>query len=324
MLDTNSTGMRNLSNALREQDDSSLFDRCTVGSHRCRQPAINAHAIPRSALKLIARNNKIYATNANPPATPIEFFHQDPLTERSLEQFCVGKWTCRHHDQVFDPIDSRDIDLRDRRNLFLIVYRATSRLTQFALRAVGRVVSTMIDPGTPIPEGIGASDVEHLRRVAIKSTPAVARLFGIKVSLDALLERSAYDRLDYRVVAWETRPAMAGLGIQWNKDNPVWMVVLPQTHRQVFISACFEGSEASHPIDEDPEGRTYTLADVDDEMTKLINTKVLESAVDLAIHPIVYEGLEDHRALRLQTYLGARSISPRTDVLDLPNLLRRE
>ena len=323
MLNTDSTAMRNLSKALREQDDSGSFDRCTVGSYRCHEPPIKAHAIPRSALKLTARSNKVYATNANPPATPIEFFHQDPLSERSIEQFSAGKWTCRHHDRMFDPIDSRDIDVRDRRNLFLIVYRTTLRLTQFALRAVGRVVSTMIDPGTPIPEGIGVSDVEHMTRFAIESTPAVASLLLAKVRLDTFLRTNEYHRLDYRVVAWETRPAMASLGIQWDNGNPVWVVVLPQTHRQVFISARFEGFGAAHPIDGSPEGKIHRSGDVDDEWTKRINISVLKSAADLAIHPAVYEGLEDHQALRLQAYLGSRSISPPTDVLDLPNLLRR-
>ena len=254
MLNIDRVGMRNLNKALSEQDEAGSFDRCSVGSERCKQPPIKAHAVPRSALKLIAQSNKVYATNANPPQNPLAFYNQDPLSERSIEQFSVGKWACGHHDQIFNPIDSNNIDLHLKSNLFLIIYRITLRATQLALRTVGRIAIPMLDPAVPTPKGISEDGAEELRQFAFNATPAVARLFSIKAAMDRFWRNKDYHRLDYRVITWKTKPVMAGAGIIWNDGPPGrltwsgntaclpgWLIILPQKYGQAIITACPKG-----------------------------------------------------------------------------------
>ena len=246
--------MKNLNKTLSEQDETGSFDRCSVGSEGCKQPPIKAHAVPRSALKLIAQSNKVYATNVNPPQNPLAFYNQDPLSERSIEQFSVGKWACGHHDQIFNPIDSNNIDLHLKSNLFLIVYRLTLRATQLALRTVGRL-SPMLDPTIPTPKGISEDEAEKLRQYVTDTTPIVAHLFFIKVSMDKFWKNKEYHRLDYRVITWKTKPVMAGAGIIWNDGPPgkltwsgntaclpSWLIILPQKYGQAIILPVLKAS----------------------------------------------------------------------------------
>ena len=69
MLNIDRVGMPNLNKALREQVKARAFDRCSVGTPpNVSGNPIKAHAVPQSVLgRLIARNNKVYANNPNPP-----------------------------------------------------------------------------------------------------------------------------------------------------------------------------------------------------------------------------------------------------------------
>lgn len=334
MLNIDRVGMKNLNKTLSEQDETGSFDRCSVGSEGCKQPPIKAHAVPRSALKLIAQSNKVYATNANPPQNPLAFYNQDPLSERSIEQFSVGKWACGHHDQIFNPIDSNNIDLHLKSNLFLIVYRLTLRATQLALRTVGRL-SPMLDPTIPTPKGISEDEAEKLRQYVTDTTPIVAHLFFIKVSMDKFWKNKEYHRLDYRVITWKTKPVMAGAGIIWNDGPPgkltwsgntaclpSWLIILPQKYGQAIITACPKGfSKYANEINGITEGKGYRATDIDDDWTSRINIKILQSINDLAIAPDVFQALTEQQALALQSYLATRTISTPDD-WQLPNLLK--
>ncbi len=335
MLNIDRVGMKSLSKTLSEQDEARSFDRCSVGGARCQQSPIKAHAVPRSALKLIARSNKVYATNADPPQNPLAFINQDPLSERSIEKFSVGKWACGHHDRIFNPIDSNSINLRLKRNLFLIVYRTTLRVTQLALRTVGRIAFPMVNPSVPIPKGISEDYAEELRQFVINSTPVVAHLFRIKAAMDRFWRNREYYRLDYRVITWETEPVMAGAGILWNDGPPGksawsgsaaqlpgWLVILPQKYGQAIITACPDGfSEYAHEINGVTEGKGYRATGIDDDWTRRINITALKFVSDLAIQPDVFQSLTDQQALELQSYLASRTISTPDD-WQLPNLLK--
>ena len=334
-LNIDREGMKNLNRALREQDEARSFDRCSVGGEGCQQPAIKAHAVPRSALKLIAQRNKVYATNANPPQNPLAFINQDPLSERSIEQFTVGKWACRNHDLIFNSIDSNSINLRCTRNLFLIVYRTTLRAAQLALRTVGRIAVPMVDPVVPTPKGISEDDAEKLRQFAIVGTFVVAHLFRIKAAMDRFWRKKEYHRLDYRVTTWETKPVMAGAGILWNDGPPGklawsgsaarlpgWLVILPQKYGQAIITACPDGfSEYAHEINGVTEGKGFRATGIENDWTSRINITALKFVSDLAIQPDVFQSLTDKQTLELQSYLASRTISTPDD-WQLPNLLK--
>lgn len=334
MLNIDRVGMKNLNKALSEQVKARAFDRCSVGGERCEQPPIKAHAVPQSVLKLIARNNKVYANNPNPPQNPVAFINQDPLSERSIKQFSVGRWACGDHDRIFNSIDSRSIDLRCTRNLFLILYRITLRSTQLALRTVGKVVFPMLDPETPTPEGISEDVAEQMKQFVRESTLTVMRLFGIKVKMDRFWRNKEYHKLDYRIVTWETEPVVAGAGIVWSDGPPgkfawsgsatqlpCWLVILPQEYGQALITACPVGfRQYAHEINGILRGRDYRANSIDNEWTNRVNIALLKSVFDLAIRPDVFQSLTDQQTRELQTYLRSRSIST-PDALQLPNLL---
>ena len=119
------TGLRSLRQVLQERDAQRAFDRCIVGGEGCKNPSIEAHSIPMACLQLIANRNSVFASCAVPPPDPVTYHYLKPLARRSISTFSVSRWSCEGHDRLFAPVDSKNIDLQDRRNLFLLVYRTT-------------------------------------------------------------------------------------------------------------------------------------------------------------------------------------------------------
>ena len=327
--------MRDLSRSLSVIDAERSFDRCSVGSEECKQPSIKAHCIPKTALNLIANDEKkVVGIDAEPPRTPGHWIEGEPLGERSISNFSVGKWACAEHDRLFSSVDSTHIDVQDDRNLYLMVYRTTIYLTYQALRNASRLAIPMLDPAVDTPQGLTENIERNLVKIAQDVSFMATRTFYMKLSLDKLLNRKAHDEIEYRVAMWETVPSLAatgmrwvegpGNGIEWYGENsmlPVWIILLPQEHGQTIITASPRGMEAySGNIHSGMQKGGRPIVKVDNYWTHLMCQKVLACATDLAIsHERFFQTSYDERDI-LQTYMFGRR-SPDALEQKLPNLL---
>ena len=214
------SGFRNLSRSFRTIDASRSFDRCYVGSEPCTSRAIQGHAIAKSVLELIAdENRQIVGSPDDPPRDPIAWSHQPFLAERSINKFSLGRWSCAAHDSLFSPIDKKNADLQNTRNLFLSIYRVTLRVYHYLLRVVGRLVFTALDPATR-PEGLPRRAQEDMAQLARTGTPTVIRTMTLLQRMSGSLEEGRYDEIEFRVAKWNTKPRLAASGMVW-LDGPV-------------------------------------------------------------------------------------------------------
>ena len=328
-------GLRNLSGSMSAMDAERSFDRCSVGGESCKQPSIKAHCLPRTVLNLITNDEKkVIGVDAEPPRTPGHWIEGEPLGERSISNFNVGQWACAEHDRQFSSVDSTCIDAQDDRNLFLMVYRTTTYLTQKAVRAASRLAIPILDPAVDTPEGFP----EHIRgnleeKARIMSLMAMRTMY-LKWSADKLLNRKAYDEIEYRVSMWESVPTMAATGMRWVEGAgngvewygeksiiPVWLILLPQEYGQIIITASPKGMGAYlNNIHEGMRKGNRAIVKKGNNWTRLMCRKVLENAAVVAIsHDRFFQTSYAERD-NLQTYLFGRTLSD-VSKLKLPNLL---
>lgn len=324
-------GLRNLRQALQERDDQRAFDRCIVGGEVCKNPSIEAHSIPMACLELIANRNTVVASCAVPPRDPVTYHYLKPLAKRSISTFSVGRWSCEEHDRLFAPVDSKNIDVEDAYNLFLIVYRTTLRATQLGLRTVERIVTTTLDPATPKPQGVPEPIIRRMREFAVDATKSMARTIHLKWKMDSLLKACSFDTMEYRTSSWRTEPVVAAAGMSWEdgpgkgtywggEDSvlPVWMIVLPQRYGQLAITASIRGYPAtihnSMPI------VNKGIVERGKLWTKVISNRLLNNSIDIAVSNTRYEKLQEVERQILHEYLQARSIFGTSRNKELPNL----
>ena len=335
MLNIDREGLRNLTRALRDQDEDSSFDRCNVSNDNCKRPTIDAHALPRTALKLIARDNKVYSNHPHPPQNPLAFVKQNPLSLRSIASCSVGRWTCKTHDQIFEPIDCNNIDLRNPRNLFLTIHRVTLRMTHLWIRTVSRYVFPIMDPETPMPEGLSEAFVDDSKEFVRRGTFNAIRLFDVQAKMQYFLSKGDYYKLDYGVFSWEAEPTIAAAGISWcdgpsGKSTwsgratllPCWFVVLPQVYGQAIVTACPVGFRKYSPeINKVASGMKLREGNIRNDWAEYANHVLMNTAVDLAIAPASFESAEVKQTNALQDFLRQRSVEE-AHGLNLPNFLK--
>lgn len=77
------SAIRNLHRAMKTEDRRHSFDRCTIGAQDCKRQPVDAHAIPKCTLRLIARNSKVYATDSK--STGNTYFISRTKTNRAAK-----------------------------------------------------------------------------------------------------------------------------------------------------------------------------------------------------------------------------------------------
>ena len=324
-------GLRSLRQALQERDEQRAFDRCIVGGEGCKNPSINAHSIPMACLDLIAKRNTVVASCAVPPRDPVTYHYLEPLARRSISTFSVGRWSCEEHDRLFAPVDSKNVDLKDERNLFLMVYRTTLRATQLGLRTVERIATAILDPATTKPQGVPEAVIQRMREFAVDGTMMMVKTVHLKWKMDALLKTRSFDQLEYRTSAWRTEPMVAAAGMSWEdgpgsgtywgeEDSilPVWVIVLPQHYGQVAITASVRGYAAR--VHNSMPTVSKGLVKRGKLWTKVISNRLLNNSTDIAVTNTRFEKLQDVERRILQDYVKARSIFGTALNKKLPNL----
>ena len=331
-------GMRSLARSLSTMDDEQWPDRCIVGGEGCRQTSIDAHCIPRTALNLIANENRmIVGFDSEPPKTPGHWIEGQPLRQQGIGRFNSGKWACGDHDRLFSSIDSTSVDVHDSQNLFLLIYRTTVYLTQKAIRAASRLAIPMLDPAVKSPSGLPEGVREGLEETARVMSYSAIRVMHVKRQADKIWKRKAFEELEYRVAMWSCVPAMAATGMTWaegpgngvewfgeNSKIPLWLILLPQEHGQTLVTASPKGQDSySGNIHHGLPKNSRTLAEKGNNWTRMICQKVLANATDLAIgHDRFFQTSNAERD-NLQSYLFERNM-PNTPRRKLPNLLSIE
>ena len=306
-----------------------------VGDEGCKNASIEAHSIPMASLDLIAKRNKVIASCAVPPRDPVTYHYYLPLANRSIRTFGVGRWSCKEHDRLFAPVDSKKIDFEDRRNLFLIVYRTTLRAAQLGLRTVERIATPTLDPVATVPQGVPESYLNGMRKLAVDWSLIIARLLFLKWRMDALLKAKSYEEIEYRTSTWRTEPMVAGAGMNWyegpgnglywgGEDSilPEWIIVLPQEYGQAAITASIRGSkEYASKIHDSMPKVNKGLIDRGKLWTKAISNRLINRSIDIAISNARYAELDSQERQTLQDYFQARSIYGTSLNRGLPNLL---
>ena len=341
--------MGNLANALKEVDQEQAFNRCIVGAPVCNRSPIKAHAIPRTTLRLIAdSDNEVVANSAIPPTHVPTYFNTSPLRKFNISQFSIGEWACQEHDGIFADIDSTNIDCADPRNLFLLVYRTTLRTLQVSQRTSYRMSMVLQDPARDRPGGMPEQMLNNLQNVAAELTINSAKIFGIKMQLDKMLASGEYDTLEYRVASWKTKPTLAACGITGfegerrdpkqvaeeteaigypadpNMIIPGWIVVLPQLHGQIIVTASISGRDRYTAALHEGMPKTFKVSPYRGRnWTNLMSRKAITLAGDLAISTDHFLKLDDRQRDHLQKYLQIRSSREVTEK-NLPNLLAYE
>ena len=330
-------GKTNLGKALDTRDQNAAFDRCMVGGENCREPAINAHCVPETALELIMdESREVRAGHSEPPRTPIQWLSEEPLKRMNIRRFNAGSWACQPHDDYFSALDTKCLGELTELSKFLMIYKITVYLTQRVLHAGERLATPLIDPAAETPQGLSQETEEYLQDVAHAMTHTAVRTTKIKWQMDKMFKDEEYDKIEYRATMWQTIPTMAAVGmalvpgpgdrVEWYGENsyiPVWLALLPQEHGQTIITASPLGAERyTRDIHEGMPRNRVELVQRGNNWTRLICRKVLTNATDMAISKERFVKMRESERRKLQEFILVRNgQSSRKLNLDIPNLL---
>ncbi|KUM24417.1 hypothetical protein AU467_30305 [Mesorhizobium loti] len=117
------------------------FEKCLEPTLSCTAPAISAHSVQNAtSLGLIADDNHVYemrmrVRNGAP---------QCAFEKAGRNQASTFPGFCGHHDtDIFKPIDTRPLSLKDEEQLFLIAYRSVTRELHVVMEAAMRLQTTL-------------------------------------------------------------------------------------------------------------------------------------------------------------------------------------
>ena len=227
---------------------------------RCRGPIGFRHAISETHLRLIANNENKIRANKEIPGFGEWLERYEGLQRVSISRFTAGKWSCQKHDEMFQGIDQKRIDLSNSENLFKAVYRVVLRQTHVN---TGRWNAYL--QGTQSPD-----DWERFKETAFDKPvtdeqaqrsvdnwwDGVEALSSKLTDLQGRLQRSEWNSLEYRVLLLESEPTVAGWGCQMMmceseglvEGDPrtglrsfvdlAYMIVIPQEYGHAIITAC--------------------------------------------------------------------------------------
>lgn len=313
----------NLGKALAERDETAAFDRCMVDGEACERTAIRAHCIPQTALELIANSSKeVIAAHSSPPKTMMQWVHEYPLKRMTIGSFNAAKWACRPHDDMFGPLDTKQLTEPTDRKLFLLIYKITVYLTHRVLHTGERLAVPILDHAVETPLGLTRETSADLASISRSMSYSAVRVWWIKQQVDKMLKNDCYNQIDYRIYAWRTTPAMAGVGMifadgpgnqnTWFGENsliPVWIALLPQEHGQTIITASPRGTASyTRNIHRGVSGDRGAVMDANQDRTDLMCRKVLAYCSDIALSEEMFDHLSEHEQNRLQHFLHQRSL----------------
>lgn len=184
------------------------FERCLEPLMQCQKQAIRAHSVQNSrALDLLARNGHVigFTKRIDHEKGPVIDFGK---IGRNAATTFTG--LCAEHDRaIFEPIDTKELDVSDTVHLFLLAYRAVIRELHATMEAAVKIqsgyekrVDLGLSPGDrPSPDGTFAVE----RMIVSHET------FRYRVNnYDRAFLDGSFDSLTHDVFVFENqRPVLA-------------------------------------------------------------------------------------------------------------------
>lgn len=295
MLQNQKEWLKLLTDEIEKIDHQGYFNKCYVDSE-CQNSSINAHAISRTALKIISDDSeKIIASPNNPTIGPIAYYKSKMLTYKRVKNFSAGNFSCSEHDKIFANIDSRDIDLSNPENLFIIVYRSTLRAMQLGLRHGYRLSMAALNGKKYWMSKVNNDEIDKIKKTYQELSLGSILTFNSYLKISEMMRNREFDKIDYRVLALETFPTVASIGMFHSFDpesdsKPCWVISLPQTGMQVIITATLKSEiNNCNKLNYGMPKNVTIWKNVDSDYLRILSEKIFSTALDLAISPQKYE-----------------------------------
>ena len=116
---------KRISQIILDMTKRRAYRRC-LATGQCKGIVVGGHVVPRAWLKEICDGEGNVRVFSELPVNPFKSLSGKTRCFPALEHFnnaLVGSFTCQKHEGLFSSIDHAEPDLRDSRNLNLMVYR---------------------------------------------------------------------------------------------------------------------------------------------------------------------------------------------------------
>ena len=195
------------------------FEKCLAPSMQCKEPAISAHSIQnRQIIELLQENNHVLAWQ---PRFSVD---RPDISLRKVGRNEASAFAgfCNHHDtELFKPLDTRPLDVRDTEQLFLLAYRGITSEMHAVMQAVVRFQSLYearksrgTDPGD------ASSPIGQIATQQMLLSWATWKYRNIYYDMP-ILTQSASD-IEHDVVVFDGQePALAASSFFTLKDVPI-------------------------------------------------------------------------------------------------------
>lgn len=125
LADMSENRRRELFQILTDKTKPDAYQECLVSVSDCEgSEVVRGHLIPNAWLRVIAEDSHVMAF----VKTPFHRFRGEEgeivqVTRRGINQTLTGMFSCKKHEQIFYPVDQRDLDITNTTNLNLLLYR---------------------------------------------------------------------------------------------------------------------------------------------------------------------------------------------------------
>ena len=185
---------------------------------KCAGPIGFRHAISRTHLRLLEDNDNKIRANKEIPGFGDWVETYEGLKPLGMSRFSAGKWSCQKHDEMFQGLDAKQIDLSNPESLFKAVYRVLLRHAHLSMaRWEAHLHGTETQKGWERFKEMGFDepvDDEQAEESASNWWLGVQALFSKLTDLGGRLQRSEWNSLDYRALPLKSEPIVAGWGCQ--------------------------------------------------------------------------------------------------------------
>jgi hypothetical protein len=270
------------------------FEKCLEPTLSCTAPAISAHSVQNAtSLDLIADDNHVYEMrmrirNGAP---------QCAFEKVGRNQASTFPGFCGHHDtEIFKPIDTKALSLKDKEQLFLIAYRSVTRELHVVMEAAMRLQTTL---QRQIAAGIVPKDEPSA--AMMEATAHMMKAWGVwKHRLefyDKPLVKQRYDDVGHSVFVIEgSKPVLASSSF-FSVDDRAWgkrfagvaLNVIPRSTTEAAVIV-------SYPKEQSGEARRYVapiFLKSGEERLLALSHMLVDRAENFFVSPSHLEGWPD-------------------------------
>lgn len=281
----------------------SQMNKCLEKSMMCKNKAIRAHSIQNSrVLDLLCEDGhvvqfKLKVSSDTPPTPEYKSIGRNNAT--------TFAGLCSEHDrEIFEDIDTKELDCTNQRQMFLLCYRAVLRELHATMDAAVTIqgaylkrVELGLDP-KDVPSPAGMEAVFHM----MKSW----RTYRYKCKYDDIEENDAYDKLIHFVRVLETeRPTIAasvlfGLGKYTGQEDIIGVAlnILPLNKSKTLIAFSYL---KEHKAEIESEFSTMFSSD-GHYFNYLVSKVLLRYGENFVVNPAYFNGWPKEKCIKTTEY----------------------